>query len=469
MASDGKQHRETSAGETWLSTALLCCFRASGQQNASARGAIEHRRSPFTIVGQCCRDSDHDPLTSSGEDREGSPRHAQGRSRPSPAASSSRRARSSTSRVAARCSPASRRCSRASKKGAKRDGVLKAKDAFGNPAMHPLKKMKRTRVSRRTRSSRRARSSSRAGADKAHMNVDPADREGHRRRRRRAPRPSARRQGHQVLGRGHPGQRSAPAADAGARRSKLEEDMRAAMHAAPALRPSRRLRRAPGEHDAGVRARGRARRRRARDGRPPHARRPARSSRTTTPRRARPACPRPWAELDARRGAAARRRLGLRRRRRLAPVRRPGHRACRRSRRCSSRSRSVPINVDLKGERRSTRCSRCCASTTPRSASRSRASSCARWSRSAAAATAARPALSQREVASLLALPAVLWRQLPLHRQRRAGPGEAGPAALRSAGVHRQVPQPRAARRLLGRSTIAPRPSACSSSAPTAS
>ena len=29
-------------------------------------------------------------------------------------------------------------------KGAKRDGVIKAKDAFGNPAMHPLKKMKRT-------------------------------------------------------------------------------------------------------------------------------------------------------------------------------------------------------------------------------------------------------------------------------------------------------------------------------------
>jgi FKBP-type peptidyl-prolyl cis-trans isomerase SlyD len=28
--------------------------------------------------------------------------------------------------------------------GAKRDGVIKAKDAFGNPAMHPLKKMKRT-------------------------------------------------------------------------------------------------------------------------------------------------------------------------------------------------------------------------------------------------------------------------------------------------------------------------------------
>jgi FKBP-type peptidyl-prolyl cis-trans isomerase 2 len=29
-------------------------------------------------------------------------------------------------------------------KGAKRDGVLKAKDAFGNPAMHPTKKMARS-------------------------------------------------------------------------------------------------------------------------------------------------------------------------------------------------------------------------------------------------------------------------------------------------------------------------------------
>ncbi|MBL0214314.1 MAG: FKBP-type peptidyl-prolyl cis-trans isomerase [Myxococcales bacterium] len=29
-------------------------------------------------------------------------------------------------------------------KGAKREGVLKAKEAFGNPAMHPLKKMKRS-------------------------------------------------------------------------------------------------------------------------------------------------------------------------------------------------------------------------------------------------------------------------------------------------------------------------------------
>jgi FKBP-type peptidyl-prolyl cis-trans isomerase SlyD len=29
-------------------------------------------------------------------------------------------------------------------KGAKRDGVIKAKDAFGNSSMHPLKKIKRT-------------------------------------------------------------------------------------------------------------------------------------------------------------------------------------------------------------------------------------------------------------------------------------------------------------------------------------
>ncbi len=29
-------------------------------------------------------------------------------------------------------------------KGAKRDGVLKAKEAFGNPAMHPVKQMKRS-------------------------------------------------------------------------------------------------------------------------------------------------------------------------------------------------------------------------------------------------------------------------------------------------------------------------------------
>jgi FKBP-type peptidyl-prolyl cis-trans isomerase SlyD len=33
-------------------------------------------------------------------------------------------------------------------KGAKRDGVIKARDAFGNPAMHPLKKMKRAEFPR---------------------------------------------------------------------------------------------------------------------------------------------------------------------------------------------------------------------------------------------------------------------------------------------------------------------------------
>jgi FKBP-type peptidyl-prolyl cis-trans isomerase 2 len=33
-------------------------------------------------------------------------------------------------------------------KGAKRDGVIKAKDAFGNPAMHPLKRMKRSEFPR---------------------------------------------------------------------------------------------------------------------------------------------------------------------------------------------------------------------------------------------------------------------------------------------------------------------------------
>ena len=33
-------------------------------------------------------------------------------------------------------------------KGAKREGVIKAKDAFGNPSMHPLKSMKRTEFPR---------------------------------------------------------------------------------------------------------------------------------------------------------------------------------------------------------------------------------------------------------------------------------------------------------------------------------
>ena len=54
--------------------------------------------------------------------------------------------------------------------GAKRDGVLKAKDAFGNPNMHPVKKMKRgdfPKDAKLTPGERMVAS----GADKAHMNV----------------------------------------------------------------------------------------------------------------------------------------------------------------------------------------------------------------------------------------------------------------------------------------------------------
>jgi FKBP-type peptidyl-prolyl cis-trans isomerase 2 len=36
-------------------------------------------------------------------------------------------------------------------KGAKREGVLKAKDAFGNPAMHPMKQMKRNEFPKETK------------------------------------------------------------------------------------------------------------------------------------------------------------------------------------------------------------------------------------------------------------------------------------------------------------------------------
>ena len=55
-------------------------------------------------------------------------------------------------------------------KGAKRDGVLKAKDAFGNPAMHPLKKMKRTDFPKDAKLTEGEKLVA-AGADKAHMNV----------------------------------------------------------------------------------------------------------------------------------------------------------------------------------------------------------------------------------------------------------------------------------------------------------
>ena len=55
-------------------------------------------------------------------------------------------------------------------KGAKRDGVIKAKDAFGNPAMHPLKRMKRTDFPKDAKLTEGEKLVA-AGADKAHMNV----------------------------------------------------------------------------------------------------------------------------------------------------------------------------------------------------------------------------------------------------------------------------------------------------------
>ena len=55
-------------------------------------------------------------------------------------------------------------------KGAKRDGVIKAKDAFGNPDMHPLKKMKRTDFPKDAKLTEGEKLIA-AGADKAHMNV----------------------------------------------------------------------------------------------------------------------------------------------------------------------------------------------------------------------------------------------------------------------------------------------------------
>jgi FKBP-type peptidyl-prolyl cis-trans isomerase SlyD len=54
--------------------------------------------------------------------------------------------------------------------GAKREGVLKAKDAFGDPAMHPLKKMKRSDFPKDAKLTEGEKLIA-AGADKAHMNV----------------------------------------------------------------------------------------------------------------------------------------------------------------------------------------------------------------------------------------------------------------------------------------------------------
>jgi FKBP-type peptidyl-prolyl cis-trans isomerase 2 len=55
-------------------------------------------------------------------------------------------------------------------KGAKRDGVLKATDAFGNPAMHPLKKMKRTEFPKGVELEVGQKLVA-ASADPAHMNI----------------------------------------------------------------------------------------------------------------------------------------------------------------------------------------------------------------------------------------------------------------------------------------------------------
>lgn len=55
-------------------------------------------------------------------------------------------------------------------KGAKREGVLPAKQAFGDPAMHPLKKMKRTDFPSDAILAVGERLTA-ASADKAHMNV----------------------------------------------------------------------------------------------------------------------------------------------------------------------------------------------------------------------------------------------------------------------------------------------------------
>jgi FKBP-type peptidyl-prolyl cis-trans isomerase 2 len=55
-------------------------------------------------------------------------------------------------------------------KGAKHSGVLKAKDAFGNSAMHPLKKMKRSEFPADAKLVEGEKLVA-ASADKAHMNV----------------------------------------------------------------------------------------------------------------------------------------------------------------------------------------------------------------------------------------------------------------------------------------------------------
>ncbi|CAN5141747.1 hypothetical protein BH11MYX1_BH11MYX1_41720 [soil metagenome] len=55
-------------------------------------------------------------------------------------------------------------------KGAKREGVLKAKDAFGNPAMHPIKQMKRSDFPSDAKLAVGEKLVA-AASDKSHMNV----------------------------------------------------------------------------------------------------------------------------------------------------------------------------------------------------------------------------------------------------------------------------------------------------------
>lgn len=55
-------------------------------------------------------------------------------------------------------------------KGAKREGVLKAKDAFGNPAMHPIKQMKKSDFPADAKLTVGEKLVA-AASDKSHMNV----------------------------------------------------------------------------------------------------------------------------------------------------------------------------------------------------------------------------------------------------------------------------------------------------------
>ena len=166
-------------------------------------------------------------------------------------------------------------------KGAKRDGVLKAKDAFGNPAMHPLKKMKRTEFPKDAKlNGRREARRARATSD---MNVilqiekvggDDVD--------VRLVHPLAEKDikySVEVVQVSDPRPPPMPAAAL-----ELEEESKCPVHprrlyahrGASAERPENTM--------PAFAARDRDRRRRARDRRPPHARRHVRSSRTTTPR-----------------------------------------------------------------------------------------------------------------------------------------------------------------------------------------